>query len=340
MAGGFAGARSELELIREIRQGFPAEVRGGCEVRLGIGDDCAILRTRRGWETVVTTDLTLEGRHFRRDLHPAVSVGHRCLARGLSDIAAMGAEPVAAFLSLGLPAASLRTAASRSWVAGFFRGLQALAQRYRVPLAGGDTGQVVGSEIIADIILIGQAPRGKALRRSGARAGDGIYVTGTLGGAAAELRDLMDGCLGRATGREPAGSRPQSFPEPRLELGRALRLRGDITSCMDLSDGLSTDLHHLCEASGVGAELRTASLPLHKLAFERADRLELALHGGEDYELLFTSAAALPKRLRGIAITRIGDVVKPRRGRPVVQMLDEAGARSELKPRGWEHFRR
>ncbi len=156
----------ELSLIEQIRRKFPAT---GKNVILGIGDDCAILRPPAGSEVLITTDLSLEGRHFRRDVHPGDSVGHRCLARGLSDLAAMGATPLAAFLSLALPAPMVATAAGRDWIERFFAGLRGLAEMHRVPLAGGDTSESPGGNgalIIADIVLVGAAPKGEALRRS------------------------------------------------------------------------------------------------------------------------------------------------------------------------------
>jgi len=181
----------ELGLIEQIRRDFPA---GSKAITLGIGDDCAILRPPDGGEVLVTTDFTLEGRHFRRDLHPPESVGHRCLARGLSDLAAMGATPLAAFLSLALPGTMLAESAGRDWIARFFKGLRALGDMHRVPLAGGDTSESPGGKnglILADIVLVGSAPKGEALRRSGGAAGDALYVTGQLGGAAAELSAIL-----------------------------------------------------------------------------------------------------------------------------------------------------
>ena len=157
----------ELDLIEQIRRDFPATNKS---VTLGIGDDCAILRPPAGSEILVTTDFTLEDRHFRRDLHPPESVGHRCLARGLSDLAAMGATPLAAFLSLALPATMLAESSGREWIARFFGGLRALGELHRVPLAGGDTSESPGGKdglVLADIVLIGSAPKGEALRRAG-----------------------------------------------------------------------------------------------------------------------------------------------------------------------------
>jgi thiamine-monophosphate kinase len=310
---------TELALIQKIARAAAARSNG--KLKLGIGDDCAILRPPAGHEILVTTDFSLEARHFRRDWHTPESAGHRTLARGLSDLAAMGAKPLAAFLSLALPAAF-----NPRWVERFFAGLLALAKAYGVPLAGGDTAQAPGAQVLADIVLVGSAPAGRALRRSGARAGDRIFVTGALGGAAAELEAL-------AKGRKVGGDGPQSFPQPRLAVGQALLRQHLATACIDLSDGLSTDLTHLCEASSVSAILDAPAIPIHPLA---RGRMELALHGGEDYELLFTApvAAKLPTSLRGVALTEIGRVARRRAGRPAV-LLDGR----PLAPGGWEHFK-
>ena len=294
----------ELELIARIRAGERAL---GAGVQVGIGDDCAVLRVPRGCEMVVTTDLFLEGRHFRRDWHSAESAGHRCLARGLSDIAAMGAKPMAAFLSLALPVGF-----EVGWVDGFLGGLRGLAERFGVTLAGGDTAQAPGAEVLADIVLTGAVPRGKALLRSGARVGDGVYCTGRLGGSAVELAGMMAGARGTRGA--------QSFPEPRVAVG--LWLRRIASACMDLSDGISTDLRHLCEASGVGAEL--TGVPVATGA-----TLAQALHGGEDYELLFSAGGKVPGRIAGVEVTRIGTLV------------EGVGVRfrgEELRAGGWEHF--
>jgi len=253
-------------------------------IRLGIGDDCAILRVPRGHELLVTTDLSLEGRHFRRDWHPARAVGHRTLARGLSDLAAMGAEPLAAFLSLALP----RELAGSKWAAEFLEGLLALAKQAGVALAGGDTAESA-SGVIADIVLTGSAPAGMALLRSGARAGDALYVTGALGGASAELA-MLPTSQKRDVGHPEFSAYPHLFPQPRLAVGK--RLRKIATACIDVSDGLSTDLAHLCAESKCGALIEATALPVHALAAPRRDALQLALHGGEDYELLFTARAS------------------------------------------------
>lgn len=305
----------ELAVIQRIRDGATTR---NAAVRVGIGDDCAVLKPFPGQELVVTTDFCLEGRHFRKDWHTAESAGHRCLARGLSDIAAMGARPVAAFLSLALP-----NDFDEAWFSGFMRGFEALGAEFGVELAGGDTSEAVGDGVLADVVVIGTIERMKALRRIGARVGDGIYVTGTLGGSAAELTAM------REAKPWEFELRPQSYPVPRVAVGMALAKRGLATSCMDLSDGLSTDLRHLCEASRVRAAIQTEALPLGEGA-----TVEQALNGGEDYELLFTVMAGVkvPKQVAGVAISRIGTVVAGEG--PLVEILGGG----ELEAGGWEHL--
>jgi len=331
----------EIALIEQIRRDF-SPMRSK-HVALGIGDDCAILRPPRGCEVVVTTDFSLEGRHFRRDLHPPESVGHRCLARGLSDLAAMGATPLAAFLSLALPADLLSEPKGRRWLAGFFRGLRTLANRYQVPLAGGDTSQSPGKspgEVLADIILIGATPTGKALRRSGASPGDVLYVTGHLGGAAAEFAEVLH--RRKAVKAGTAKNHPPLSPEPRLAAGRALLGRSLATACIDISDGLSTDLAHLCRASGVHAEIEQSALPIHPLARKLGTgaAIQAALHGGEDYELLFSAPATtrIPKSIAGVRVNRIGRITQKRSATPLLTLKQADGKRNRLEPAGWEHF--
>jgi thiamine-monophosphate kinase len=329
----------ELALIEQIRRDF-APTRSKA-VALGIGDDCAILRPPSGSEVLVTTDFTLEGRHFRRDLHPPESVGHRCLARGLSDLAAMGATPMAAFLSLALPADLVATAKGRAWITRFFSGLQALASRYHITLAGGDTAQSATNAILADIILLGSAPTGQSLRRSGAHPGDALYVTGSLGGAAAELSSMLARST-RIAKIAKTAAHPQTFPEPRIVTGQALLRRKLATACMDVSDGLSTDLAHLCRASGVSAEVDQSAIPIHPLARKLgpAEALNASLNGGEDYELLFAAPASIrmPRQLAGIPITRIGRFTRKRAKHPLMTLIEPNGTRATLEPHGWEHF--
>lgn len=331
----------ELGLIEQIRRDFSA---GSKAITLGIGDDCAILKPPAGSEVLVTTDFTLEDRHFRRDVHPPESVGHRCLARGLSDLAAMGATPLAAFLSLALPRTMLADAAGREWIARFLGGLRALSELHRVPLAGGDTSESPGGKnglILADIVLVGTAPKGEALRRSTGAAGDALYVTGQLGGAPAELSAILRRNR-RILKVATTEGHPHLFPEPRLDTGEAVMRRGLATACIDLSDGLSTDLAHLCRASGVTAEIEQDAIPIHPLATKLGPTaaLEAALHGGEDYELLFAAPASvsIPLSLAGVPITRIGSLARRRSGRPLITLLAPDGSHSELQPGGWEHF--
>src|SRR2546422_2398422 len=219
---------SEKALMARIRR----KAVPGRSIVTGIGDDSAVLKIPKGHQALVTTDFSLEGIHFRREWHPPESVGHRCLARGLSDIAAMGGEPVAAFLSLALP-----RDLPQSWVGRFLRSLVSMAEKFGVTLAGGDTAESPNG-ILADIILVGTVPRGKAVLRSGARPGDRIYVSGDLGGSAAAVWQMR---------RKPKRKLPREYPrhfypEPRIELGRILREKGVASAMIDISDGLSTDL--------------------------------------------------------------------------------------------------
>lgn len=243
---------SELELIERLKLRFGVRSRG---VVLGIGDDCAVFRPAGSSEDLVfTTDQTIEGVHFRPGV-PARRVGQKALARALSDIAAMGAEPRFCLVSLAFP---------RSFDAdSFFDGMARVARRFRLTVAGGDMARA--RNVSCDVVVCGSVPRGGALRRDGARPGDSLYVSGLLGRAAAR--------------------RYRDVPEPRIALGK--KLRGRATACMDVSDGLSIDLYRMCMASGVGAFLQ--SVPAAVGATE-----EQALQGGEDYELLFTGPAGLP----------------------------------------------
>ena len=295
----------------------------------GIGDDCAVLQIPRGHQALVTTDFSLEGVHFRREWHSPEEIGWRCLARGLSDIAAMGGEPVAIFLSLALPAKL-----PQRWVDGFVRGLLDLASEFRVPLAGGDTAHSP-ADILADIVVLGSAPKGRAILRSGARPGDGIYVTGALGGSAAAIAALR----GNPKIKLRAADFARHFrPEPRLNAGRFLREHRIASAMIDLSDGLSTDLAHICEESGVGAQVESQAIPRAVAGRSpRALDLTLALHGGEDYELLFTAPLGkrVPAQIAGLTVTRIGQVT---RAKPLV-LTDDHGRSTKLTPLGWEHFR-
>lgn len=291
---------TEVELIEWIRR------RAGRSrnLLLGIGDDCAILRPKPGEDLLFTTDLFVEDVHFKHSTHTAADCGHTALARGLSDIAAMGGEPRFCLLSL-----AVGKGRDSRWVERFFAGLLDTARRVKCQLGGGDLGHA--DKTVADIIVCGAVPRGKALRRDGARAGDAICVTGALGAAS----------FGLAHGHP-------LLPNPRLKEGVALRKLG-ATSAMDLSDGLSLDLHRLAKASKVAAML-DGDLPVCEGA-----SLEQALHGGEDYELLFTLPAGrkIPRSVAGTPVTRIGTMVNGKAG----QVRVPGGV---LQPLGYDHFRK
>lgn len=327
----------ELKLIERLRkQARRSQPRSGKsrdlgDVITGIGDDCAVLRGSTRYDLLVTTDFSLENVHFRRAWHPPESVGHRCLVRGLSDIAAMGGEPTAAFLSLGLP-----SRIPQKWVDRFIKGFQALARRYGVVLAGGDTAESPRG-VVADIIVLGRVPRGQAILRSGASPGDAIYVTGHLGGSGMVLQELRSG---RRPNPKAETNRAHFFPEPRIKLGQWLGQRGLASAMIDLSDGLSTDLAHLCVESGVSAVIRQEALPIVENSRGRRSKSLEALDWGEDYELLFTAAAMakVPNKIAGVPISRIGEMIRAK-GKPKVTMMAADGGHRELQPRGWQHFR-
>ena len=274
---------SELAIIEKLRRLGER----GPHITLGIGDDCAIYRPRPSEELLFTTDQSIEGVHFLPDQPPSI-IGHNALARSLSDIAATGGDPRFCLVSLAVPAER-----GDKFITAFYRGLLTLARRTGTILAGGDLAH--SDKIYCDVMVCGSTARGQALRRSGARPGDLLYVSGRLG--------------------KPWGGRIQ----PRLGLGRTLR--GRATSCIDLSDGLSLDLHRLCLASGVAAVV-------DRVPSVRGATLDRAIYGGEDYELLFT----LPRRKsppRGT--TLIGSILKGRAG--AIQFQGQP-----LPPRGYDHF--
>jgi len=310
----------EKLLIPRIRRAAAAGSRGAGR---GIGDDCAVLRIPRGQEVLVTTDFSLEDVHFRRDWHPPDSVGHRCLARGLSDIAAMGGVPRAAFLSLALP-----PDLPQKWLDQFVGGLLKLAKRYSVPLAGGDTAQSPAG-ILADIVVLGSVPAGKAVLRSGAKPGDLLYVTGTLGSSTAALNQLREGGKLR-----PKSHLKHFYPEPRIAVGQFLREKKLASAMIDISDGLSTDLGHICDESKTGALVYVDALPI---ADGLGDgRMQLALHGGEEYELLFAAKPGrlIRKEVGGVPITCIGKIAGGRQ----VKLVTPDGRMHVLEPGGWQHF--
>lgn len=308
----------EKLLIQSIRR---ATQRRDDRPGAGIGDDCAVVPLPRGHEALVTTDFSLENVHFRRSWHPADSVGHRCLTRGLSDIAAMGGIPQAAFLSLALP-----PDLPQRWVDQFLAGLLKLAARHSVSLAGGDTAQSPDG-VLADIVVLGSVPTGKAVLRSGARPGDLLYVTGTLGSAVRDLNLLRDGrkLRGKACLKH-------FYPEPRLAVGQYLREKKLVSAMIDISDGLSTDLGHICEESKTGVVVYAEALPIVR----GRDALKNALHGGDEYELLFTARPGkqIPTKIAGVPVTRIGEILAGDQ----MRLATAYGKTSVLEPAGWEHF--
>lgn len=272
----------EFGLISSIKTRF--DVPDGIT---GIGDDCAIIPQTGGLDTLVSTDMLVEGSHFLvEDVSPH-DLGWKTVAVNLSDIAAMGGEPVGTFLSIALPR-SLDT----SWVDAFIEGYREISAEYAVPLLGGDT-TASPDRLCLNVAVLGQCPHGSALTRSAARVGDLICVTGTLGDSACGLKAILEG-VERSEEVQYLIDR-HYLPRPRVSEGAALRDCAGIHSMMDVSDGIASDLLHILEASGVGAEIDEASLPLSDELLSVSSRygwdaVELAVSGGEDYELLFTMA--------------------------------------------------
>src|SRR6185369_10403081 len=334
--------KSEFDFIEALRQRVGAS---GHSLVAGIGDDAAVLRGTPGKETVITADLLVEDIDFRRTTTPPYLLGHKALAVSLSDIAAMGARPLWSMVSIGVPEDVWQT----DFLQRLYDGLLDLANRYGVQLIGGDTSRT-NERIVIDSIVSGECAAGMAVRRSGASAGDQVFVTGSLGAAAAGLRLIERGAHLAEQNLADDDSQKldhillrQLRPEPRVGWGIVLGEERLATSMIDLSDGLSSDLNRLCTASNVGALVDSALLPVDdrvtELCGRRAlDPLQLALHGGEDFELLFTvrpaDVARLPRRVDGVEIKRIGEITDSRDG----VRISEGTRVWELKPGGWVHF--
>jgi thiamine-monophosphate kinase len=323
----------EPELIARMQ--FAASSNPTLSLPLGIGDDAALFAAKPGFQTIMTCDWFLEGSHFLRDKHPADAVGWKCLARATSDVAAMGGEPRCFLLSLALPSSH-----TGRWLNEFLLGLRRAARKFKCPLVGGDTTR--RGEILINVTVVGEVRVGRAMLRSGARPGNIIFVSGRLGEAEAGLRLLRGKGSARTNKKDPA-LRKHLYPEPRIALGRYLSDGRIATAMMDLSDGLSSDLPRLCAASGVGARLAAAKLPAVDLTARRgakkADRLDLALNGGDDYELLFTvppsKARRLPRTFQRIPLTAIGEITR----QPSLTLVHSDGREQSLRPRGWDPFR-
>jgi thiamine-monophosphate kinase len=362
---------NEFDFIKRLRE--HAGQRHSPRVIAGIGDDASVIRQHPDRDLLVTTDLLVEGVDFYREASPARLLGHKALAVSLSDIAAMGGRPLLAFLSFGMPHDIWNDWFKEEFVAGFLE----LADRFGVTLAGGDVSESKEG-ILVDSIVLGEVARDAAVLRSGARPGDQIFVTGHLGGAAAGLKLIEMGAritaemsepgasfpspIGRGQGEGPddvglatGSSEPsdedaiqslllrQLRPSPRVGWGIVLGEERVATSMIDISDGLSSDLNHLCRESNAGAMIDAASIPLNhevqQLCGRRAlDPLALALHGGEDFELLFTvnpkDVARLPKRVDGAAVSRIGEITAA----TGTIRIQEKNHEWDLQPKGYRHF--
>lgn len=316
----------ENELVKKIERRFRGTASGA--LRLAMGDDAALLTPTARCELVLTCDWFLEGSHFLLGKSSADSVGWKCLARAASDIAAMGGRPRCFLLSLALPAN-----ATGKWLNGFLKGLGRAAKELNCELAGGDTAP--RDEILIGVTVVGEIRKGLAVGRGGARPGDQLFVTGVLGEADLGLRMLQQE-KERAHAKNSA-LRKHLYPIPRMAVGQWLAEKKLASAMMDLSDGLSTDLERLCVASGVGARIEGKGLPMSQLA-ECGDLPELALHGGDDYELLFAvrpkNAKRIPSKYCGVSLTRIGEITAERK-----ILVEQFGKTRALLSKGWDPFR-
>ncbi len=340
-ATGQIAEAGEHELIERIRRRLPA--RAADWILVGPGDDAAVLEPARNRLEVLSCDALVEGVHFDRTFVAPAAIGHRALAVNLSDLAAMGAEPRAALLSLALPAA-LPLADFDALMDGFL----ALAARHRVELAGGNITRSPGP-LVVDVTVLGSARRRRVLRRAGAQPGDEVYLSGEIGAATAGLESLRAGVPGGdETGPDGLADCQERYrrPEPRVRLGLMLARNRAATACMDLSDGLADAATQVARASGTGMVLDAEAVPVHPAArrwFERRgeEPVRAALAGGDDYELLFTVRPRFRRRFQAarrqsgdLRVTRIGTVTAD----PAVVIRGKDG-RNEPVPAGFAHFR-
>jgi thiamine-monophosphate kinase len=328
---------SEADLIERIAS---LAQRSAEDAILGIGDDAAIIRKNEHQWWLLSIDSQIENVHFKREYTPARMLGHKALAVNLSDIAAMGGTPRFALLSLNLP-----KDIESSFIDEVLAGMVALADKHSTIIIGGDIA-ASGNGLTITVTIIGECPAGRALRRDGAKPGDWIFVTGRLGLAAMGLQLLQRGHR-YAPELPPHLQQPilaHLQPTPRLEVGQALAECRLANALIDVSDGLSTDLFHICQASGVGAVVSADQVPTTREAPEDLNTtgLELALNGGEDYELLFTvprtslqQIELLRNQFRDLPITLIGEITNES-GR---MYLERSGERMPLLPRGHDHLR-
>ena len=322
--------KSEFEFIETIRRRYNLSK---------IGDDCAVLPKDSKTDLVITTDLLVEDVDFRLDWTTPEFLGHKALAVSLSDVAAMGAKPVWAMLSIGVPAQIWKT----DFVERFYNDYFRFARKFRVEIIGGDISKTP-DKIVFDSIVAGEIEKGKAVLRSGAKAGDSIFVTGSLGGAAAGLNLLESGI--RYDDSAKIWQKPlllkQLQPFPQIHTGQRLKEKSLATAMIDLSDGLSSDLTHLCRESRVGAKIYAGQIPFHKnlrlVAGSFEEKINYAVHGGEDYELLFTvnpkKKIRLENGLKNPDFSLIGEVTA---NAEIIELI--TGEKSSiLEPKGYRHF--
>ena len=301
----------EGALIRKIREKFQDQQ----GVTIGIGDDAAVFDFPSGYSAVFCSDLVAENAHFIRNLHPPDSIGYKAVAVNVSDVGAMGGVPMHFLISVSLPGDL-----DFSWVEGFLDGVERACTDFGVSLVGGDSSS--SDRIFVDVSMIGRVPTGRAVLRSGARTGDNIYVTGTLGGSMLGLELLKAGQAG-----ESAVTR-HLYPQPRHRVGAAV-LDG-AHAMIDVSDGLSTDLSHIIQESHVSARIYKDRIPVAAGAEDAH-----ALHGGEEYELIIV-APELPAEIEGIPVVRIGEIIDSSLDHQL--FLIDGVRESVLAPRGWQHF--
>jgi thiamine-monophosphate kinase len=339
---------SETQLIARIARSIPSQIgpagrdgagSGGRLLRLGIGDDAAVVvpDPRSHTEWALSCDAFLEGVHFLAKAHPADSVGYKSLVRATSDLAAMGATPRLFLLTLALPVRS-----TGRWLDEFLQGMGRAARLLGLRLAGGDTTK--SSTVLISLTVLGELARGQALTRSGARPGDILYVSGRLGQAQLGLQLIRSGL-----GREPRFARllkPHLYPRIRLELGAWLAKERVASAMLDISDGLSTDIARLCAGSRVGARLLAERIPrvtvpsahAAQLGRLKLDPFDMALHGGDDYELLFAVPARRVRRLRSAPgsaeLTAVGEVTRAKR----IVLVGADGRAKQLDSGGWNPF--
>jgi thiamine-monophosphate kinase len=327
----------ERQLVEKISRALLPHWAASSRLKMGIGDDAAVISPASRSEWVLSCDTFLEDTHFRAKAHPPDSVGYKALSRATSDLAAMGATPRYFLLTLALP-----TTRTGPWLDAFLQGMARAARELEISVIGGDTTR--SHTVLISITVLGEIAPGRALTRSGARTGDIICVSGTLGRAQLGLELVL---RGHARNRQlRALVQPHLYPKIHIELGSWLARRHIASSAMDLSDGLSTDLARLCAASKVGAKIYASKIPsvaipaaARKFSKRKLDPVQLALHGGEDYELLFTVSPRQAKKLsrapRAATLTPIGEITRNRQ----ILLVAPDGLTKPLQSQGWDPFR-